>query len=76
MPDGDKYKIWLRTHRNGMIANVSETKAGRFIAAAGRSGETCLASNHASLDQAKAAADAEACADGHGCEAQCGSWSK
>ncbi len=57
-----------------MIASVVEIKAlGRFIAAAGRSGETCLASDHASLDQAKAAADAEARADGHACEAQCGS---
>ena len=77
MPDEDKDKTWFRIHKNQMIGSVWEVKALKhFSACAGRSGETCLASNHASLNQAKAAADAEACADGHGCDAQCGSWSK
>ena len=76
MPDGGQHRTWLRLHRNGLIAGVVEIEADRFIAYAGRSEQTCLASSHASLVRAQAAADSEARLDGHACNAVCGSWSK
>ena len=79
MPDGDEHKTWWRRHRNEWIAIVVEVKVwGRFTAIATRDEETGLGGNYASLDQAQAAADAEArAADGHTCETpQCGWWSK
>ena len=76
MPDKNINRSWFRIHKNGMIACVMEFKAwGRFIAGAARDGETGVASDYASFDQARVEADAEARADSHTCTAECGSWS-
>lgn len=71
MPDS-----WLRKHDNGLFGRVEKTSdiGDRYVASVGRSGEPTHGSHHATLELAKAKADADVRATGHHCSDACEPW--
>ena len=67
---------WRRKHSNGLFGRAEKISeiGDRYVAAAARSGEFVLGSDHATLELAKARSDADVQATGHQCSADCEPW--